>query len=272
MRGHSQKRLKQALYRLAARLPPGLRRRLGASPATRALRDRFFRPGGEPELVSDTISWMDLRFPFTAPYQVLEKARARGVENRICRLARSLLGPGDLAVDVGANYGFVTMVAAHSVAPGGRVISFEIEPRICRALRGSIDAAGLADTVRLVERGAGAVDEEGNEGDAGAGLVRVDTVLDGLDLERFRFLKVDVDGLDLDVLRGAAESLRRAKPTVVIEMTRDGAEIYALLRELGYSRFMDQDNRAFEPDGPDGPWPENLIASDAPVRIPDRSP
>lgn len=257
-------RTKQALYRLAGRLPEGIRRHLGASPATRALRDRFFRPGGKPELVSETISWMDLRFPFTAPYQVLEQARTRGVENRICRLARSVLGPGDLAVDVGANYGFVTLVAAHSVAPCGHVVSFELEPRIRRALQSSVDIADLESTVELVDKGAGAEDH--------GPLVRVDTILRGHDISRFRFMKVDVDGLDLDVLRGAADSLRRCKPTLVVEMTRDGGEIYALLKELGYTYFMDQSNRPVEPAGPDGPWPENLIASSEPVRIPDRPP
>lgn len=258
------RRLKKALFRLALHLPPGLRR-LASSPATRGLRDRFFRPGGETELVRDTIHWMDLVFPFTAPYQVLERARTRGVENRICRLARSVLEPGDLAVDVGANYGFVSLVAAHAVAPDGKVISFEIVPAVRAAMQSSVDAAGLSAVVHLVDRGAGDVEK----GD----LTTVDAALEavGAELERFKFLKIDVDGLDFAVLRGAARSLRAAKPAVVIEMTRDGAEIFELLKELGYTHFMDQDQEPVDGSsaaGPSAAWPENLIASCEPLRIP----
>ena len=49
-------------------------------------------------------------------------------------ILRELLKPGMTFVDVGANWGYFTLVGAHLVGPSGRVISLEPEPRLFRLL------------------------------------------------------------------------------------------------------------------------------------------
>ena len=258
MSGTLKTRLKHGLYRAAVwAFPRSFRRVLGGSSTTRRWRDRFFRPGGRPELIGDELSWQNFGFQFAAPYQVLHRAQTRGVENRICRLAQSVLQAGDSAVDVGANYGFVSLVLGRCVEPGGRVISFEIDPQIRAALAGSAAASGLQDVIRLTSQGAGATDSED--------LRTVDTAVRELGLDdRIRFLKIDVDGLDFEVLQGAADTLRSSQPVVVIEMTRSAEEIYDALVSAGYKHFMDQENQPVTR----GDQVENLIASVEPVSIP----
>lgn len=257
MSGTLKSRFKRGLYRTAVRfMPPPLREILGGSAVTRRLRDRFFRPDGQPELVQGEMAWRDFRFQFSAPVQVFDRAERRGVENRICRLAQSLLEPGDSAVDVGANYGFISLVLGRCVEPGGRVLSFEIDPLIREAVTTSRDASGLGEVIQLASKGAAATD-------TGA-LTTVDSAVRELSLERLRFLKIDVDGLDFEVLQGATDTLRAWHPVVVIEMTRSAEAIYDALADAGYRCFMDQENQPVVR----GERVENLIASVEPVRIP----
>lgn len=191
-----------------------------------------------------TVRFQELQFRFWAPYRVAKRAKQRGIENRICRLGRSLCGADSVAVDVGANYGFVSLVLAQT---GATVHSFEIEPRIARVLRRS--TKGLPN-VRVHGFGVGVEP-----------LTRLDSVLDRAD-----FLKVDTDGSDLSVLMGAKKLLADSHPVVVVEMTVNQQEIYDLLRDVGYRHFIGMNNETVTP----GEWPANLIASVGKVSIPPR--
>ena len=251
--------LKYQLYRaLRFALPATLQSRVAKASVSRPVRDWLFRPGGEEETVSGEVSWEDQQFAFTAPFQVFHRAATRGIENRICRLARSVLRPGDTAIDVGSSYGFITLVLAAGVQRQGVVVAMEIDPLIRRHLVRTIAANGLSEIVRVIPKGAGSADS--------AKLTTVDSIVIGEELGKVSFLKIDVDGQDLAVLQGAAEVLKRLQPLVVVEMTQDQDEIYETLLEAGYSHFMDQSNRPVRPDA----WPPNLIASLEPVAVPPR--
>ena len=78
------------------------------------------------------------------------------------------------------------------------------------------------------------------------------------------FIKIDVDGDDFDVLRGACKTLKAHHPVVVIEMTRQQKEIHQLLVACGYSQFHDESNRDISPNE----WPHNLVASIRPIVMP----
>lgn len=237
-------------------LPPSVQESLGGSRLMEPLRSYLLRPDGQTRMEMGEIAWEDLRFTFCAPYRKFQNARERGVENTLCRLARSVLRPGDTAVDVGANYGFVTLVLARSVSPGGRVFSFEIDRDIAATLTGTIAANGLESVVHLTCRGAGPR--------SGQALVAVDDVVEAAPGAPVRFLKIDTDGADYGVLQGATRLLDAFHPTVVIEMHENPGAIYELLRAHGYSWFASIDGRPLEP----GDWPANLIAATAPVAIP----
>ena len=59
------------------------------------------------------------------------------------QLLRDLLEPGNVFVDVGANWGYYTLAAAHMVGPEGRVVAFEPEPRLFALLTANIAANTL---------------------------------------------------------------------------------------------------------------------------------
>ena len=228
-------------------LPTSIQEAVGKSSLLEPLRNRVLRPAGQARMEEGEISWEDLQFMFRAPYRVYDKARERGVESTLCRLVRSTLRPGDTAIDVGANYGFVTLVMAKSVMPGGQVFSFEINPTVSEVLSATLVLNQLQQVVHLTKKGAGAANE--------SGLVTVDSVV-AKAVAPIRFLKVDTDGSDYEVLLGARKTLERDRPIVVVEMHRNAPEIYHLLCACGYTFFQDLIGRPLKI----GEWPENLVA------------
>src|ERR1051325_8309201 len=67
------------------------------------------------------------------------------------RLFRFLLFPGMIALDVGANMGIYTLLAAREVGPGGRVIAVEPDPVALQFLKSNIAANGYSGIVTVVE-------------------------------------------------------------------------------------------------------------------------
>src|SRR5262245_6312972 len=70
-------------------------------------------------------------------------------------LATRILRPGMVAFDIGANWGYFTLVCAHLVGPGGRVVALEPHPRLASILRHNVRSNDLQQ-VRVLELGAAA--------------------------------------------------------------------------------------------------------------------
>jgi hypothetical protein len=151
------------------------------------------RPARERELFSGTVEFERLSFRFSAPLQILAQARARGIEARISRFIMSECGEGAVAVDVGANCGFLSLVMGLSAGPGGRVISFERDPFFYGALTENLRTNHLEGSCTAIHCAAG----------TGEGATQsVDSVVERPGLTRLDFLKVDTEGFDERVLRG----------------------------------------------------------------------
>lgn len=149
-----------------------------------------------------------------------------------------LVKPGMRFADVGANFGYYTLLGAQWVGPEGKVFAFEANPGICRKLRKSVSVNGFDDRVRVfdvavfsreTELEFGFVHEYSGGGAIGAGghaqwepqRVRVRAApLDLLlaDLPSVDILKIDVEGAEPDAIEGAAALLDRShKVTLVVE-------------------------------------------------------
>lgn len=143
--------------------------------------------------------------------------------------------PGDTVLDVGAHAGYYTLLASRLVGAEGRVWAFEPEPRNVRYLRGNVEANGRAnvrvepsavsDVEGSARFGAGTGSGTGRLTAGGEHEVRTVT-LDGV-CEREGLvptaLKVDVEGAEERVFRGADETLRSARP--VIFLSTHGPEL-----------------------------------------------
>jgi FkbM family methyltransferase len=175
-----------------------------------------------------------------------------------------VLRPGMVFVDVGANDGLYTLFAARRVGVTGQVVALEPSTRELGRLRQNLElnrvtnvttlrlAAGDRDgTAQLRIAGFGHEGQNTLGGFAyaieGAGFEEVevaclDRLIETQALDRVDALKIDAEGAELRVLRGASALLRRHRPLIILELV-DAAlrhqgtsrqDVLALLRDHGY--------------------------------------
>jgi FkbM family methyltransferase len=178
-------------------------------------------------------------------------------EPRAERVIAGCLGPGMVAIDVGANVGYHALPMALHVGPAGRVVALEPSPTTAGRLRRNLALNGLTN-VEIVVAAVADQDVEaaslqiqssyplsgrGGRETLLARVVRLDSLVLEKQLRRVDFIKIDVDGLEAKVLRGGRETLRRFRPPVFFELSpslvEEGGdsldELFGSLQELGYA-------------------------------------
>jgi FkbM family methyltransferase len=154
--------------------------------------------------------------------------------------------PGDVVFDLGANAGFYTLLSAKLAGPTGRVVAFEPVPRNLGYLRRhlaingcenvTVVAAAVADRLGRARFHDGPAHTVGALTDDGEYEVDV-TTLDDVAGVAPKVIKIDVEGAEAAVLRGARRVLREARPIVLLSThsTALREECTALLREARYA-------------------------------------
>ena len=165
------------------------------------------------------------------------------------RLFRTHVTPGATVLDVGAHVGYYTVLSAVLTGPAGKVVSFEPNPVNHGFLRRHVQVNGLTN---VTIENAAVSDREGTAAFAfgsGSGTGRLDEAgaiqvrtlrLDDFCRERDvrpGIVKVDVEGAELSVLRGAEMTISEHHP--VIFLSTHGASVHAdclaWLRERDYT-------------------------------------
>lgn len=149
-------------------------------------------------------------------------------EARETEFLRTLLRPGDTFVDVGANIGYFSVLAAGCIGSSGYVIAFEPEPRNLELLHMNLARHGVQANSTVFPLAAysrpcqmALATNEANRGDhalaphASTGLevrcVRLDDVLP----RSVDVIKIDTQGFDHDVLEGLAQTIA-GNPALVV--------------------------------------------------------
>lgn len=183
------------------------------------------------------------------------------------QLARSLCDPDRISLDIGASIGEFTIAM---LASSQSVIAFEPRPAQARELSAMFEAVGapvriqavaLSDkpgvtSMRVVQDdpGRSTIDDSNTLSDLGdsdePGGNPVQTIdvpvqcLDDLGLDNVGLVKIDVEGHELAVLRGAADTITRNRPAVLVEAEERHhpnavAAITEFLSGLGYAGYFD---------------------------------
>lgn len=182
----------------------------------------------------------------------------RHFEARLVGGLRTFVREGSCVIDVGANVGFFTQYFARWVGPRGRVVAIEPETENHAELVRRLAAAGLADRVRAPRAAADAAsgtarlmvnrDHPGDHRLADAGepvpALTLDEVAAGE--AAVSLIKIDVQGVEMRVLEGAAVILARDRPALFVEVAPEalasyGASVDSLLDWLaarGYAPFQ----------------------------------
>ena len=212
--------------------------------------------------------WVDGLEVLLAPDEQISRAVFVSGTYEPCTAAvlHRLLGEGDTFVDVGANIGLFTMLAARWVGPRGRVLALEPSRREFERLRHHLERNRLvhaeAVPVAAGDRNGRAVlhvapaqysglntiedrfvyASTGEAYSEAVPVARLDDLLPRHGIARVDTMKVDVEGSEHRVIAGALETLARDRPTLILERvegasppsTRARTSIEALLASLDY--------------------------------------
>lgn len=179
-------------------------------------------------------------------------------------ICHELLQPGDTVIEAGANLGAHTLALGAAVGRGGRVHAFEPQKFINELLAWNVEANGL-DQITVHRAAVGSEPGEllvpdvdysrlGNFGgislgrsSGGSDSVPVVTI-DSMGLSQLRLLKADVEGMELEVLRGAVATIRRCRPILYLENDQKdrSAALFEFVYSMGY-RIWQHMPRAFSP-------------------------
>jgi FkbM family methyltransferase len=176
-------------------------------------------------------------------------------------LQRAITGnvtAGGVFYDIGAHAGYYSLLASRLVGSAGRVVAFEPDTRnlayLTRHLRVNgvrnvtVVAAAVADragTARFAAERSGFGGTLSTDGSRSVRTVTLDGVVRAGEVPAPDYLKIDVEGAELAVLRGGTEVIRASRPIIFLAIhTPEMARLCGkMLMDLGY-RFS-----AIMPDG-----------------------
>jgi FkbM family methyltransferase len=187
-----------------------------------------------------------------------------GFENGERSFVESFLRPGMTVIDIGAHHGYYTLLASRRVGPSGRVLAFEpstrernrlnLHLRLNRCKNVSVESCALGDADSAGQLFLAPTNESGfnslRKPDVSGATTPISVVVQRLDdvllkqqIRSVDFVKLDVEGAELSVLKGARELLtKRPRPTILAEVQDvrtnpwgyEAKEIVRFLNDLDY--------------------------------------
>ena len=167
-------------------------------------------------------------------------------DNWEVRFVRRMLSPGSIVVDVGANIGFYSLICSKLIGEAGRVYAFEPATAAADQLVRNIRLNG-AQNITLIRSALGShcgtaamLSASGtNTGKTqiaasfGAGsqqvpITTLDSFVDQRELTSLDFLKVDIEGFEMEFLTGAKHSIGRFRPVILIELNPKALGSYGI--------------------------------------------
>jgi len=185
----------------------------------------------------------------------------------LLNLRRKYFGDGVMVMDCGANIGVHTIEWSRHMTGWGSLLAIEAQERIFYALAGNIalnncfNAAAMHAAVagddglmriprpdylkpasfgslELKQRSDNEfIGQEIDYSDAGMVPIRCVTI-DSLPLDRLDFIKLDVEGMEVEVLAGAAQAIARHHPIIMVEWIKSAkSRLVGILQNSGYAVF-----------------------------------
>ncbi len=186
-----------------------------------------------------------------------------GFEKQEQLFLSSVLNKGDYFIDIGANIGLFTLIAADIVGRSGRVIAFEPTPETYRRLLGNIElnkfdnidaySIGLSNSPQKLKfnissNGYDAWNSFANsvcsnlQEQIDVNVSTLDLVLDKYEKSKIKLVKIDAEGWEKFILQGGTNFLSNYSPQLLVEFTEQNTfdagymvqEIYDYMVDLGY--------------------------------------
>lgn len=191
-------------------------------------------------------------------------------EEDVCLFMLNFLQEGMTFIDVGAHYGFFTLLGNYLVEREGRVIAFEPTPRTYQGLQKNIlnhcrhpnvetyNCAAYSEEVEINFYDYGLRDSafnslfksrkkdasKENQNVISTKAIKIDNILREKEIGNLDLIKIDAESSEIHVLRGMIETLRNYRPKIIIELgdfkvpgAPKSEEIIIWLQQIGYSPY-----------------------------------
>lgn len=257
--------MKKLLVSLYNGIPKSFRTYLGGLSGFRRMRDLFLKKGRSFREVSARIerSYQNhtVDFEFYASIKEVARASKLGIENTLINNVIALFNDKYkeeqpiVGFDIGANFGYLSLVWGQTIcANNGKIYAFEPNPFVFKSLLRSVDksalkhiivpknkAVGLKNkTIELfldnatsnVNKASGTLTKKNIESTM-VSMTTLDSFININNIEGCDFIKIDVDGIELDILLGSKETIMRFTPILVVE-TNDDMRIIDYFNEINY--------------------------------------
>ena len=170
-------------------------------------------------------------------------------EKGILYYLSSILKKGDCFIDVGANIGLMSIYASEFVGDKGTVLAFEAHPKTARLLEANIEMNNLSN-IQVCQYALGSSEGKTfiydnwqvNRGGASLVVKTADSEAYEIDVHCLDYslqtnlipkaLKIDVEGFEMEVLKGAVNTIRTFHPVLIIELSENRSNTYASSEEL----------------------------------------
>jgi FkbM family methyltransferase len=191
------------------------------------------------------------------------------IESEVEKTLLEIVHPGNTVFDIGANVGWYSLLAAREIGPSGAVTAFE--PLLANATMIERNAeANRLKNIAVVPAAVG--DRDGwasfssessltgkvikSGGSEVVPILSLDAWLSETGERAPDVIKMDIEGGEVEALRGMGGVLQEAKPTLIIELHATNADIADLLDEAGYT------HHPIDHDAPtrDAPWWVHVLA------------
>ena len=175
----------------------------------------------------------DLYFLVNAKFNVERAVMTGEYESELLSVIDQVVQRDDICIDVGANTGAISLALCQKVETNGRVLSLEPGPPFFERMKKNIalnpslkkqwsgfnlglsDKAGTLNWLEddLFPGNAGLLEKDGTP----VPVITLDELITKEKLPRVDFIKIDVEGMELEVLKGATETLKQHRPLIAFE-------------------------------------------------------
>ena len=261
------------LVRVYRYIPKSLQKKIGQSSLLRGFRQHLLYTKMSFKtakvFIKRSYGNYDLGFYFVASIKIASKAQKEGIENTLLHNTFKLVqrykpNRTDLTVlDVGSNFGYLASVWSHSIANNGMTMAFEPNKNLFTCIEKTIEANNANHKFSVYNLAIGSKNEmitlnasnfSSNIHDMPSTIetyqiemVKLDDFVKLHAIEAIDLIKIDVDGIELDILKGAKKTIKQSSAIVIVETNGDKRiidffkdEDYTIL-DMKLQRFQDSD-------------------------------
>ncbi len=196
---------------------------------------------------------------------------------------KDLVKPTSTVLDIGANAGLLTLPFAKVHVPQGKVIAFEPDDEVLKQLRINVALNNLTNVIiepialqddssiteinfnireardgdGLLNKGISTIQSIGlhSKGTSSVKASTVDNYVKDNKVKKIDFIKIDVEGAEYRVLKGALETIKREQPVIHYEFSivldklaesNNSSQTFNMLADLGYAQYLIKEEKSLE--------------------------